>query len=165
MSVNHSTIERTLTLRVLVVDDDHDCADSTGELLRCWGCVVRVAYEGEDGLAAAAVFRPDVILLDLAMPRLSGYECVRSLYAQGGPRTVVFAITGYGDEAHRTQALFAGFDEYLVKPVDPQELLRLLRLEQTMKAKVGEGVVARNWTLETETSAASENCVSNVCVR
>jgi DNA-binding response OmpR family regulator len=118
----------------LVIDDDRDCADSTAELLRCWGCTVWVAYHGEDGISAAVTFRPDVILLDLAMPRLDGYECIRAVSAMAGPSgAVVFAVTGYGDETHRTRALFAGFDEFLVKPVDPAELERLLRLELALR--------------------------------
>lgn len=148
---NGALVQTLTTLRVLVVDDDRDCADSMAELLQCWGCTVRIAYQGEDGVAAAATFQPDVILLDLAMPRLSGYDCARAVFAQAGRwDTAVFAVTGYGDEHHRAQAMFAGFDEYLVKPVDPQELERLLRLELSFKAKPKDGVASQVGSLAKE---------------
>jgi CheY-like chemotaxis protein len=124
----------SIPLRVLVVDDEKVCTDIMTEILTCWGCTVRGVYQGEDGLMAAAEFQPDVILLDLAMPRMDGYACIRELYAKAClSETAVFAVTGFGDEEHRKQAMQAGFDEFLAKPVDLKQLEKLLRREVGMK--------------------------------
>lgn len=124
----------SIPLRVLVVDDEKVCTDFLTEILKSWGCTVRGVYQGEDGVAAAAQFQPDVILLDLAMPRMDGYACIRELYAKAClSETAVFAVTGHADDEHRKQAMQAGFDEFLVKPVDLKHLEQLLRREIGMK--------------------------------
>jgi CheY-like chemotaxis protein/two-component sensor histidine kinase len=113
--------------RVLVVDDNRDAADSLTMLLRSKGHDVRVAYDGPAALAAAGAFGPDLVLLDLGMPGMDGYEVARRL--RGMPAfagRVIAALTGWGQEADRRRTREAGFDHHLVKPVDPAELETLL---------------------------------------
>jgi PAS domain S-box-containing protein len=113
--------------RVLVVDDNVDAADSLGQLLELLGNEIRTAHNGEAGIAAAAAFRPDVILMDIGMPKLNGYEAARRVREQPWGRTVVLvALTGWGQEADRRKSADAGFDFHLVKPVDPAALKKLL---------------------------------------
>jgi len=114
-------------MKILVVDDHHDGAESMSALLALQGHEVRVAHDGEAALAAADAFRPDVMLLDIGLPLLSGYEVCRRLREQpwGGQVTVV-ALTGWGDHDAVMKGEAAGFDRHLVKPVVPQELMALL---------------------------------------
>ncbi|HEX8200363.1 MAG TPA: PAS domain S-box protein, partial [Isosphaeraceae bacterium] len=113
--------------RVLVVDDNVDAATSLAKLLaRLMGQEVRVAHDGPDALGLAGEFRPEVVLLDIGMPGMDGYEVARRL--RGRPeceRALLVALTGWGQEEDRRRSHAAGFDLHLVKPVDP-ELLRSL---------------------------------------
>ena len=109
--------------RVLVVDDNRDAADSLAMLLRLKGHEVRVAYEGPAALAAAPEFGPDLVLLDLGMPGMDGYEVARRLRRTPGfERKTIAALTGWGQDADRRRTRETGFDHHLVKPVDPAEL-------------------------------------------
>jgi signal transduction histidine kinase/ActR/RegA family two-component response regulator len=113
--------------RILVVDDNVDAADSLALLLRLMGNDVRTAPDGPAALAAARAYRPDVVLLDLGLPRMSGYEVCRRLregHFANGP--LVVALTGYGQDEDRRRTREAGFDHHLVKPVNPDELRELL---------------------------------------
>ena len=112
-------------LRVLVIDDNVDATNSLGALLQALGHTVRTAYDGPAGIALAREFAPDVVLLDLGMPGMSGYDVARALRAQGSRQTIV-AVTGWGDTAAKRQAREAGFDHHLVKPVDEADLIGLL---------------------------------------
>jgi PAS domain S-box-containing protein len=113
--------------RILIVDDNRDGADSLAMMLQMLGNDTRTAYDGAEALSAAAAFRPDVILLDIGLPRLTGYEVCRRLRAEpGGAGVVVIAQTGWGQEEDRRKSHEAGFDHHLVKPVDPDALLQLL---------------------------------------
>jgi CheY-like chemotaxis protein len=113
--------------RVLVVDDNRDAADSLAVLLRLHGHEVRVAYEGPAALAASAEFGPDLVLLDLGMPGMDGYEVARRLrQSPAFAGRVLAALTGWGQEADRMRTREAGFDHHLVKPADPGELAALL---------------------------------------
>jgi PAS domain S-box-containing protein len=115
------------TLRVLVVDDSKEAAQSLAFVLGRWGYEARVAYGGEEALAEAAARRPDVVLLDIGMPSMDGYEVARRLrQAEGGGKVVLVAVTGYGQEEDRRRAREAGFDYHMVKPVDPGDLRELL---------------------------------------
>ncbi len=117
----------TLTTRVLVVDDNSDAADTTAMLLEASGCEVRTAYSGERALAEAETFGPDVVLLDIGMPRMDGIETCRRLRAlPAGADAYVIAVTGWGQEESRRQTQDAGFDAHLVKPVEPEALLAVL---------------------------------------
>jgi PAS domain S-box-containing protein len=113
--------------RLLVVDDNRDHADTLALFLRMAGHEVRVAHDGYDGVAAAQEFAPDVVLLDLGMPRLDGYEACRRMRAQpDGQARVMVALTGWGQDEDRRRSHEAGFDAHLVKPADPVALLELV---------------------------------------
>jgi signal transduction histidine kinase/DNA-binding response OmpR family regulator len=113
--------------RVLVVDDNRDAAETLALMLELHGHQVKVAHDGRSGLKVAREYQPDVILLDIGLPHLNGYEVARSLRANGPARLpLLVAMTGYGQEEDRRKSREAGFDRHLVKPVDPELLLRLL---------------------------------------
>jgi two-component system CheB/CheR fusion protein len=117
----------TSALRVLVADDNLDAADSLSELLRLAGHEVRVAYDGRTALSIADAFRPDVMLLDLGMPELSGQEVASNVRDRSWARDIcLVAITGWGQETDRTAARASGFHEHMVKPVDFAQLRSLL---------------------------------------
>ncbi len=114
-------------LRVLVVDDNRDSANTLGQLLEENGHTVRIAYDGLAALEAEAAFDPDAVMLDIGLPRLDGYEAARRMRARPRQRLLLLvALTGYGQEDNRRQAEAAGFDHHLVKPVDPDRLLQVL---------------------------------------
>jgi CheY-like chemotaxis protein len=105
--------------RVLVVDDNRDAAETMAQLLTITGYSARTAYSGPASLEVAAAYLPDVLLLDIGLPGLNGYEVARRLRQHpqlNGVRLI--AMTGYGEEAYRRRAQDAGFDTYLVKPID-----------------------------------------------
>ena len=109
--------------RVLVVDDNVDAANSIAKVLRLFGHEVRCEYDGQSALAAAREYDPDVIVLDIGLPVMDGYEVARRLRAMQiskAPRIV--AVTGYGQEEDRRRSRESGFDQYLTKPVDPDAL-------------------------------------------
>jgi two-component system CheB/CheR fusion protein len=113
--------------RVLVVEDNRDAADSLRMLLEVLGHEVAVAYTGPEGVEKASRWRPDVIVCDIGLPGLDGWGVARQL--RRNPQTArvrLLALTGYGSEEDRVRSRLAGFDHHLVKPADPQELLRLL---------------------------------------
>jgi PAS domain S-box-containing protein len=113
--------------RILVVDDNRDSADSSALLLQMLGYEVRSAYDGEEAIDAAAQFRPDVVLLDIGMPKLNGYDVCRFLRKQPwGREMIIIALTGWGQEDDRRRTDEAGFDHHMVKPVDPRVLMALL---------------------------------------
>lgn len=115
-----------MTRRILVVDDNVDAADSLAMLLQVRGDTVRVAYDGEEALAAEEEFRPDALLLDIGMPKLSGYEVARRVRDLRGPGPLIVAITGWGQEEDRQRAREAGFDHHFTKPVDYAALLEVI---------------------------------------
>jgi PAS domain S-box-containing protein len=109
-----------LAKRVLVVDDNVDAADSIAMILRLTGYDVRCVYDGPSVLEAAKVYRPDVVVLDIGLPGLSGYDVAKKLREQPEFRcTPLVAVTGYGQEEDRRRSKEAGFDCHLTKPVDP----------------------------------------------
>ncbi len=113
--------------RVLVVDDNRDAAESLALMLRLDGHEVRVAHDGPAALEAASAFRPEVVLLDIGLPRMSGHEVAARLLRQPhAGRRLLVAMTGYGQDEDRRRSHEAGFDHHLVKPVDPQTLRDLL---------------------------------------
>jgi PAS domain S-box-containing protein len=115
------------SFRILIVDDNQDSADSLAKLLEVMGHDVEVAYDGAEGLAAASESRPDVVLLDIGMPQLDGYETCRRIHAEPWGREILLvALTGWGQDEDRRKTDEAGFDEHIVKPVDAQALLKLL---------------------------------------
>jgi CheY-like chemotaxis protein len=111
----------------LIVDDNRDSADSLSMMLKIMGNTTYTAYDGEEAVRAAAACRPDVMLLDIGLPKLDGYEACRRIRAQpGGKSLIIVAQTGWGQEEDRQRTHESGFDHHLVKPVDPQALLKLL---------------------------------------
>jgi CheY-like chemotaxis protein len=115
---------------VLIADDNRDAAESLAALLELEGHVVALAFDGDEALRLFERFRPAVCLLDIGMPRRNGNDVARAIRGRpdGGAATLV-AITGWGQETDRHQALVAGFDHHLTKPVDPTQLLRIIEAE------------------------------------
>jgi CheY-like chemotaxis protein len=118
---------------VLVVDDNRDSAESLAILLRLSGNEVRTAHDGLEAVAVAGAYRPDLILMDVGMPRLNGLLATRRIREQPwGKDVVIIALTGFGQDGDRQQSTDAGCDGHLVKPVDLAALEQLLS-EMTAK--------------------------------
>lgn len=116
-----------LARRVLLADPCGDTVATTAWLLRLWGHAVRGVRTGRDVLEVARAYRPDAILMEIALPGLDGYEVARRLRQQAvGPEVLLVAVSGYGDQKHRRRSREAGFDCHLVKPVEPEVLQTLL---------------------------------------
>lgn len=117
-------------LRVLVVDDNHDTADSLAMLVRTWGHMALCAYDAAAALNIAAAALPDVVLLDVAMPVMDGCQVAAQIRAGSGRYdSFLIAVTGYGDELRKNTCHRAGFDLVLIKPVDGAVVEALLLLE------------------------------------
>ncbi|MET0985495.1 MAG: ATP-binding protein [Steroidobacteraceae bacterium] len=113
--------------RVLVVDDNVDAADSLALFIEMEGASTRVAVDGEQALAALEAFEPEIVILDIGMPHMDGYEAARRMRASSqGRELTLIALTGWGQADDKRRALAAGFDEHLTKPVDPEMLVTLL---------------------------------------
>ncbi|HET6725079.1 MAG TPA: ATP-binding protein [Gammaproteobacteria bacterium] len=120
-------VDGHLKRRVLVVDDNHDVADSLGMMLELMDCDVRTAYDGFDALEAATEFKPHVVFLDVGLPELDGYEVARRLRARPGTAgAALVALSGWGETRHRERAREAGFNHHFVKPPDPAAIEKLL---------------------------------------
>ncbi|MGH7607049.1 MAG: response regulator, partial [Gemmatimonadales bacterium] len=118
---------RRARCRILVADDNQDSAESLAMLLRLSGHDVRTAHDGQEAVAIAQEFQPEVALLDLGMPTLTGYDAARRIREQpGGAKVVLIALTGWGQEEFRRRSRDAGFDHHLTKPVAVDALERLL---------------------------------------
>jgi CheY-like chemotaxis protein len=112
---------------VLVVEDHDDAREAVRCLLEVRGHRVEAAADGPAALDAALTSRPEVVLVDIGIPGLDGYEVARRLRASdAGKHMMLVAVTGYGQARDRQRALESGFDAHLVKPIDPDELYRLL---------------------------------------
>jgi CheY-like chemotaxis protein len=113
--------------RILVVDDNQDAARSLSMLLKCAGHEVQTVYDGLAAVEAAREFQPDVVLLDIGLPGLNGYEACRRIrqLAPGG-NVIVIALTGWGQDEDRQKSSDAGFDGHLVKPVEFGALVKLI---------------------------------------
>ena len=124
-------------LRVLVVDDHSDTVDSTASLLQLTGYQVETASSGPQAIATVATFRPDIAMLDLAMPGMNGYETARRIQCLVVPKPpVLVAVSGYGDIHTKCQAAEAGFDLHLLKPVETSVLEELSLLVDEMGRRV-----------------------------
>jgi signal transduction histidine kinase/DNA-binding response OmpR family regulator len=117
----------TRLLRVMIVEDNRDASDTLTEILENWGHTVRVAADGAAAIGEAPRYAPEVVLLDIGLPGMDGYEVARWFRQESGLSDVLLvALTGYGQEDDRRRAREAGFDLHLTKPVEPPELQRVL---------------------------------------
>jgi len=122
-TVAHATAR---PVRMLVVDDNADAADSLAEVVRSMGHHAEVSYSGLTALQIAADGRFDLVMLDIGLPEIDGYEVARRLRRILGPSTRIVAVTGYGAEEDRRRSREAGFDDHVVKPMMPETLSRIL---------------------------------------
>jgi len=115
--------------RILVVDDNVDAAEALGELLRDYGHEVATAHDGPQALDNARLHHPEIILLDISMPEMDGYEVARRMRGELGlGDALLIALSGYGEDRHRRLAREAGFDQHVTKPVDVSKIEELLKL-------------------------------------
>jgi len=113
--------------RVLIADDNYDAAEVLAALLELRGHEVRIAHDGVEALEAGDALNPDLVLLDLGMPKMDGYEAARQMRLRAwGERATIIAVTGWGQQHDRDRTAAAGFDAHLVKPVTDAELFKLL---------------------------------------
>jgi CheY-like chemotaxis protein len=113
--------------RIVIADDNEDSAQSFAMLLSFSGHEVRIAHDGVEALDTVRAFRPDIVFLDIGMPRLSGYEVAEAVRAEPwGGEVKLIAVTGWGHPDDKLRAQSAGFDRHLLKPIDPAEVDRLL---------------------------------------
>jgi CheY-like chemotaxis protein len=128
-------IRPTSRCRILVVDDNHDAANSLAKILGLKGNESLAAHDGHEAIQQAAIFRPDVILLDIGMPGLNGYETAKQIRAQPwGKNLLLVALTGWGQDEDRRRSQDAGFDAHIVKPINAATLEKLLA---SSKAAIG----------------------------
>ena len=114
-------------MRVLIVEDNRDAAESLRDLLELSGCTVALAFSGPEALAVAPSFLPEIVLCDLGLPGMTGYEVGQKLREEPSLKnTRLIAVSGYGQEEDQRRSRAAGFDLHLTKPVDFDELGRLL---------------------------------------
>jgi DNA-binding response OmpR family regulator len=113
-------------MRILIVEDNKDGADTIASLLRLWGYNPRVSSDGEAGVAEAKRFLPEVVVMDIGLPRLDGFEAATQMREALGPGVKLVALTAYSSEADRFRAQVAGFDYFLVKPTRPTTLHEIL---------------------------------------
>jgi len=118
-------------MSVLVVDDNVDVAESTAIVLRVTGCDVHLAHDGTSALESVTRLSPDVVLLDIGLPGMDGYQVAERIRARPEHKhTLLLAVSGYGQEEHRARSKKAGFDDHLVKPIDPIMLMELMRAQR-----------------------------------
>lgn len=109
--------------RILVVDDNMDSATSLTTLLQLMGSEAHTAYDGNQAIAMAEQVHPDLILLDIGMPHMNGFEVARHIRAQDwGKEIVLISVTGWGQEEYRRMSIDAGFDSHLIKPINIDDL-------------------------------------------
>lgn len=148
-----------MPLRVLIVDDNQDHADSLAALVELWGHTPAVVYDGAAGLRAAREWRPDCLILDIGMPGLDGYALAREVRREPGlERAKLVAVSAYSHADHRRRADEAGFDYRLVKPAEPRELEGILAMIETIHklAARTEELAQKNATAAEQTAAAAQ---------
>src|SRR5690606_32661331 len=117
--------------RVLIVDDNVDAGEVLGRLVTLLGHETCVVSSGAEALESMSSFVPDVVLLDIGMPGMNGYEVARRIRARGGTQPLLVALTGWGQAKDKARAAEAGFDRYLVKPIGREALQKLLAAAPT----------------------------------
>ena len=126
--ISVSKIVNRMTKKVLLVDDNVDAADTLEMLLGMDGFQVTTVYDGVTALAAAGDISPDVVVMDIGMPGMDGYDAARMMrQLPGGEDMVLIALTGWGQPADKSRASEAGFNHHLIKPVDYDTLLKCVR--------------------------------------
>jgi CheY-like chemotaxis protein len=125
-AIERSAVEQRLDRRFLVIDDNQDAANATAMLIEEMGGDARIAYDGESALAMLQEYQPEVILLDIGMQRLDGYETCQRIRRVLGSRVLLVALTGFGQEQDKEKAIRAGFDAHLTKPADGAALAGIL---------------------------------------
>jgi DNA-binding response OmpR family regulator len=145
-STDMHLVQSEKSLRVLVVDDYPDAADSLALLLKLWHHHVCVCRTGQQALEAASTYRPDVALVDLMLPGMSGYQLASRLRKLDAlRRTVLIAVTGLADKDSMSLAIDAGFSLFMVKPLDPDELRDVLAaVPSVAESGLSEGKVGRH---------------------
>lgn len=123
-STRNEGVPRPRPRRILVVDDEPDIAEALTELLEHEGHEVRAVFDGRAALDAVATFKPEVVLLDLGLPRMDGYEVAKSLRQTSGDAILIIALTGYNKDTARLEQ--AGFDHHLIKPPSLRKISDLL---------------------------------------
>jgi CheY-like chemotaxis protein len=119
--------ERGPALRVLIADDNRDAMLTLGILVRSEGYIVKLTENGKQALAVAPYFEPDIVLLDVGMPELSGFDVAQELVERYGARCpVLIAVSGYAAEEDRQRAARCGFHHFISKPYEPEALITLL---------------------------------------
>jgi CheY-like chemotaxis protein len=118
--------EQSPRRRILIVDDNKEFAESLCDLLQLYHHEVQMVYDGPTAIAAAAAFQPQFILIDIGLPDMDGFEVARRLRKQQKAQTILIAVTGYSILEDDARSSEAGFDHYLVKPVDPTALQLLI---------------------------------------
>lgn len=114
--------------RILIADDNRDWADGLAAFLEDEGYLVHAAYDGREAIEAAGTFQPDIVVLDVRMPRLTGYDAARVFSRHPAEtRPVLIAITAWPEASGKLRAEVTGFDHYLAKPADPADILELLK--------------------------------------
>lgn len=123
-------------LEILVVDDNRDAADTLAVLVRTAGHHVRIAYDGQAALVTAMAQKPNVILLDIGLPKINGYDVACLLRTQPDTKdATIIAVTGYGTDGDKARARAAGFDFQLLKPASPKDLFALFREPRPSKPR------------------------------
>jgi CheY-like chemotaxis protein len=128
----------TRPLTILIVEDMPDGAESMAMMLRLYGFQVLVAHDGQAALTLAQTNPPGVVLLDLGLPGMDGYEVAQRLCGLIQPPPLLVAVTGYGQDKDKERSRQAGFDRHFVKPVDPQELAEYLQQYASVRPPVSD---------------------------
>jgi CheY-like chemotaxis protein len=146
----------TTRRRVLIVEDNRDAQEALQCLLELWGHEALVAADGTSGYESAVALRPDVALIDLGLPGMDGYEVARKVRAAlGSASPLLIALTGYGAPEQRSQALAAGFDLHIVKPVEPDRLSMLLEEYAATAPSSARQAASQEQAASLETTATS----------
>jgi CheY-like chemotaxis protein len=130
-----SHIQSSTTCKVMIVDDNVDAAETLALLLQATGHDTCVFHDPAAALAALGEIQPDAAVLDIGLPVMDGYELGKRVHEACGDRCVLIALTGYGSETDRSRSTAAGFHHHLVKPVAPDEVLRILEAHSEARIK------------------------------
>jgi CheY-like chemotaxis protein len=128
-------------LRILIVDDNPDTTGTLALLLETWGHAVWVAQDGPTGLEKAQSCRPNVVISDIGLPGLNGWEFAQRVRALGLDKTLLLAVSGYAHEEDARRSQEAGFNHHLIKPVDPGYLNQILLARSTELASARTGAL------------------------